>query len=242
MRHALRFSLVLSMLALARPFHAQEEGGAPPAADGGAEDADGKKKDEKKDAEKDAKYFAIVGGDVYTGTGAILRGATLLARNGKITAIGYDLFVPSGAETLDAQGLRVYPGLIALGATGRVTAGATLAEGPGEPEELEPENEIRWDGLLPVPVAFLHPDDGTGDLQADEGEEEKKNEIEDTFDPFNSFLVLSLATGITSVQQSTAAVKLKRYEIDGVLLSDRHLASIPWDLRNPTGIDGTREK
>jgi len=244
MRFALRSLLVLSALVLARPFLAAQEGGgeggAPPAGEGA--DAEGKKKDD----EKDAKYFAIVGGDVYTGTGAILRGATLLSRNGKITDIGFDVFVPAGAETLDAHGLRVYPGLIALGATGRVTAGATLAEGPAEasePEELEPENDIRWDGLLPVPAALLHPDDGaTSELQADEGDDEKKNEIEDTFDPFNSFLVLSLATGITSVQQSTAAVKLKRYEIDGVLLGDRHLAAIPWDLRNPSGIDGTRQK
>ncbi|NOT29054.1 MAG: hypothetical protein HOP15_01255 [Planctomycetes bacterium] len=253
-------SLALAALCLASPYAAQEEGGG---ADKPAEEgAEGDKDDKKKDAEKDAKYYAIVGGDVYTGTGAVLRGATVLARNGKILEIGHDLFVPAGAETLDAHGLRVYPGLIALGATGRVSAGVMVAEEPGfeseplEPGPLEPGHEIMWDGLLPVPVALLerdlhvgspggepHEDEHRGGaFQAEEEGEEAKNEVEDTFDPFNSFLVLSLATGITSVQQASAAVKLKRYEIEGVLLSDRHLANIPWDLGNPTGIGGTRQK
>lgn len=249
-------SLTLAALCLASPYAAQEEGGSgeKPAEEG----AEGDKKDDEKktDAEKDAKYYAIVGGDVYTGTGAVLRGATVLARNGKILEIGHGLFVPEGAETLEAHGLRVYPGLIALGATGRVSAGVMAAEEPGlESEPLEPEHEILWDGLLPVPVALLrdlhvgspgadaHEDEHhAGAFQAEEEGEEAKNEVEDTFDPFNSFLVLSLATGITSVQQASAAVKLKRYEIEGVLLSDRHLANVPWDLGNPTGISGTRQK
>jgi hypothetical protein len=262
---AVRALLLFSFatLALARPAAAQEGGGeGGPPAEGGEDGAEAKKKDD----EKDAKYFAIVGGDVHTGTGAVLRGATVLARNGKIQAIGYDLFVPEGAETLEAHGLRVYPGLIALGATSRVTAGVTMAEGPDPELEFGAPEEIMWDGLLPVPVfrrgaeAHVgapdehdgHPGDehgddhghGERDLQAEDegGGEEQKSEIEDTFDPFNSFLVLALATGITSVQQSSAAVKLKRYEIDGVLLSDRHLANIPWSLSNPTGIQATRKK
>ena len=253
------FRLLLGLLALAclaAPRVALQESSSPPGEEGGeAKEED--KKDAEKDAEKDAKYYAIVGGDVYTGTGGVLRGATILARNGKIQSIGYDVFVPEGAETLDAHGLRVYPGLIALGATTRVTTGVMAVEGPegavgedGAP--LESELEIRWDGLLPVPVSRpkdlhvgspdAHPDDPASELQAEEDGEEQKNEVEDTFDPFNSFLVLSLATGITTAQQSTAAVKLKRYEIDGVLVGDRYLANVSWDLSNPTGISGTRTK
>ncbi len=256
------FAGFLALLGLFCPgrLAAQEgsEDSAPPAS---------KESDEgegKKDDEKNAKYFAIVGGDVYTGTGAILRGATVLARNGKITAIGYDVVLPEGAETLDAQGLRVYPGLIALGATSRVSAGVMAAEGPGEGEghgemdrgsgPLEPEIEILLDGLMPLRTRATHieapeegrpaepKDEGRSEYQAEEEGEEKKSEIEDTFDPFNSFLVLALATGITTAQQSSAAVKLKRYEIDGVLLGDRHMASIPWDLGNPSGIKATRDK
>jgi hypothetical protein len=244
--------LFLLALPFARPVAAQEggEGDAPPAAEEGEAATEA-------DDEKDAKYFAIVGGDVYTGTGSILRGATLLARNGKIVEIGYDLFVPEGAEKLEAHGLRVYPGLIALGATSRVTTGAMAAETP-EAQPLEPD-EILWDGLLPVPLRVRapeshvenehggeHDDEEEHDeflrFQAEEGGEEQKSEIEDTYDPFNSFLVLALATGITTAQQSSAAVKLKRYEIEGVLLGDRHMAAVPWDLRNPTGIQATRDK
>lgn len=232
-------SALLTLLALAPTLRAQEEGGG----EGGAEP-----EATSGDDEKDAKYLAIVGGDVYTGTGAVLRGATVLARNGKITEIGFDIWVPEGAEKVDAAGLRVYPGLIALGATTRVTMGTFAAPAPGV--DASPI-DILFDGLLPVPVPRdFHVengephDDDKPPTQADgeEGGDEQKSEIEDTFDPFNSYLVLSLATGITTVQQSSAAVKLKRNEIDGVLLSDRSMASVPWDLSNPTGIAGTRKK
>ena len=255
MRHVrslLLGSLALTWLGSAVPLLAQEEGASPPGEEGSEDTA-------PSDDEKDAKYFAILGGDVYTGTGSVLRGATLLARNGKVVEIGYDVFVPEGAETLDASGLRVYPGLIALGATGRVTAGTGAAEGPGEvdgggDEEHEhsgraqatPEQEMRWDALLPVSVASRETHVELGgegaDFQAEEDEGGEKSDIEDTFDPFNPFLVLSLATGITTVQQSSAAVKLKRGEIDGVLLNDRNLASVPYDLRNPSGIKSTHDK
>ena len=240
-------SWLVACALLGGALRAQEDGGesTPPADEKGEGES-------KKDAEKDAKYFAIVGGDVHTGTGAVLRGATVLARNGKIAEIGYDVFVPPGTETLDAHGLRVYPGLIALVATTRVSAGLMASEQPsgGQQDEIEDVDdarpEIRWDGLLPVPVArdtHLETSGAPSDeFQADEGAEEEKSEIEDTFDPFNSFLVLALAAGITSAQQSSAAVKLKRYEIDGVLLSDRHLATVPYDLGNPSGIQGTRAK
>jgi hypothetical protein len=239
--------LVLGFSLCSVPLAAQEgggEGGTPPPAEEGAEEGA-----KKSDSEKDAKYLAIVGGDVHSGTGAVLRGATVLARNGKIAEIGYDVFVPPGAETIDAAGLRVYPGLIALGATTRLTAGLGAAEEPdlGEDEFEHPHGlpEIRWDGLLPVPVASESHVEGPGEspeLQAEEGGEEEKSEIEDTFDPFNSFLVLALATGITTAQQSSAAVKLKRYEIDGVLLKDRNLANVAWSLSNPSGIATTRKK
>jgi imidazolonepropionase-like amidohydrolase len=64
------------------------------------------------------RWLAIVGGDVHTGTGAVLRGATLIARNGKIRAIGYDLYYPPAARVIEARGLRVYPGLVAISSQG----------------------------------------------------------------------------------------------------------------------------
>lgn len=86
---------------------------------------DGDKKDDKKDeAAKDKKdekkdeWFAVTGGDVYTGTGAVLRGATVLAKNGVIEAIGHEVEIPAEAKTLDATGQRVYPGLVAINSNG----------------------------------------------------------------------------------------------------------------------------
>ncbi len=95
---------------LAGNVFAQEGGGDAPA--GGEGDAGGEA------AKDEGEWFAVVGGDVHTGTGAVLRGATVLARGGVIRAIGHDLDVPADAKRLDATGLRVYPGLVALNVRG----------------------------------------------------------------------------------------------------------------------------
>ena len=77
------------------------------------EDEDADDAEEEKD-----RWFAAVGGDVYSGTGGLLRGATVLAKNGRIERIGYDVDVPDEAEVLDATNMRVYPGLVAYTSTG----------------------------------------------------------------------------------------------------------------------------
>jgi imidazolonepropionase-like amidohydrolase len=87
---------------------AQEPG--PEGQEGGADTAAAKK--------DEGDWFAVVNGDVYTGTGAVLRGATVLARGGVIREIGHEVEVPAEAKVLDANGLRVYPGLVALNARG----------------------------------------------------------------------------------------------------------------------------
>ncbi len=89
----------------------------------GAEQAGGEseKKDDAKAGEKgEEHWFAVLGGEVHTGTGAVLRGATVLAKNGKVTAIGYDLDVPPEAKTLDAKGMLVYPGIVAISSQGLI--------------------------------------------------------------------------------------------------------------------------
>lgn len=77
-------------------------------------------------------YFLVENADVHTGTGQVLRGASVLSRNGKIVEIGYDLEVPGRdyyqdmaedkrdfrVKILDAQGMRVYPGLVAISSSG----------------------------------------------------------------------------------------------------------------------------
>lgn len=105
-----RLALVAALAVGAFPVLAQE-----------GEKPDGAKSEESKDGEKkdeEERWFAIQNGDVYTGTGEVLRGATLLAKNGKIHSIGYDLYVPPDAKTLDAKGYRLYPGLVAISSQG----------------------------------------------------------------------------------------------------------------------------
>lgn len=56
--------------------------------------------------------FAITGAKVYTGTGEVIDNGTVVVRDGKIAAVGADVEVPSGVETIDAQGGSLIPGII----------------------------------------------------------------------------------------------------------------------------------
>ncbi len=56
--------------------------------------------------------LAITNGKVFTATGVNYDRATVLAENGKITAIGVDLPVPEGAQVIDAAGCWVTPGFV----------------------------------------------------------------------------------------------------------------------------------
>ena len=65
--------------------------------------------------------FAIVGGDVWTVTNGVIRGGTVLVKDGKIEQVGGpDLKPPANATIVDAHGLAVVPGFIV--ASSRVTA------------------------------------------------------------------------------------------------------------------------
>jgi len=54
--------------------------------------------------------------------------------------------------------------------------------------------------------------------------------------------VLALATGITSVEQGNVAFKLKRGEIEGVVLSEKPRTTFALTKSNPSGIRSLREK
>lgn len=83
--------------------------------------ADGKVAEkEKKEKEKPDRWFAVTAGVLHTVSGPTLRDVTVLAKNGKIVAIGGDLVVPEGAEVVDASSSHVYPGLIAFDSAGLV--------------------------------------------------------------------------------------------------------------------------
>ncbi len=151
----------------------------------------GEEGDEEEAEDDSGKYFAVVDAEVHTGTGSVLRGASVLAKDGKIKEIGYELDLPEGTEVLDARGMRVYPGLVAVDSA----------------------------GLL-----------GTS------------RDFADSVDPFSQTMVLALASGITTCAQSSTALKLKRGEIDGVVLRDKYLVNQSWTGRNPSSKRGLREK
>ncbi len=62
-------------------------------------------------ADLSAQTVAITGGQVHTGTGAVIDGATVLMVDGVIAAVGTDVTIPDGATVVDAAGKWVTPGL-----------------------------------------------------------------------------------------------------------------------------------
>jgi len=63
-------------------------------------------------APKQSEPIALVGGTIHTLAGDVIENGTLLFEDGKITAIGTNVNVPSGARTKDVSGKHIYPGLI----------------------------------------------------------------------------------------------------------------------------------
>ena len=61
--------------------------------------------------------FAIRGGHVVTVSGPDIPSGTVVISGGKITAVGANVAVPSGATVIDASGLMVYPGMIETGSS-----------------------------------------------------------------------------------------------------------------------------
>ncbi len=62
-----------------------------------------------------AGTFAITNARIVTVSGATIENGTVVIQNGKIAAVGANLNAPGGAETIDARGLSVYPGMIDAG-------------------------------------------------------------------------------------------------------------------------------
>jgi len=92
------------------------------------DDAKKEAKDDDDDEEDKDEYLALVGGEIHTGLGGVLRDATLLVKNGKIDSFGYDVDVPEDAEVVDASGMRVYPGLIAVASFGLFGGSGDLSD------------------------------------------------------------------------------------------------------------------
>ena len=84
-------------------------------------DADPKKSEAK------TEVIAIVGGDIHTVTGPVVRQGTILVEDGKILEIGQSVKVPEGATIIDAKGKVVTPGFVAINMS-RVGVGQTPTE------------------------------------------------------------------------------------------------------------------
>ncbi|MDH3222516.1 MAG: amidohydrolase family protein [Gemmatimonadota bacterium] len=59
-----------------------------------------------------AQDIALSGATIHTAAGQILEGATIVVREGKITALGTDVSVPDGVSIFDASGKTVIPGML----------------------------------------------------------------------------------------------------------------------------------
>ena len=59
--------------------------------------------------------FAIRNARIVTVSGADIENGTIVIRDGKIEAVGANVTVPAGAQTIDGTGLSVYPGMIDAG-------------------------------------------------------------------------------------------------------------------------------
>src|SRR5215213_6538733 len=59
--------------------------------------------------------FAIRNARIVTVSGPDIENGTIVIRDGKIDAVGANVSVPAGAQTIDGSGLSVYPGMIDAG-------------------------------------------------------------------------------------------------------------------------------
>src|SRR5580765_5206122 len=59
--------------------------------------------------------FAIRNARIVTVSGPDIENGTVVIRDGKIEAVGTNVNVPAGAQTIDGRGLSVYPGMIDAG-------------------------------------------------------------------------------------------------------------------------------
>lgn len=85
--------------------------------------------------------FAIRNARIVTVSGADIENGTVVIRDGKIEAVGTNVNVPAGAQSIDASGLSVYPGMIDAGTNMglvEVSQGANGTVDTAEVGELNP--------------------------------------------------------------------------------------------------------
>jgi imidazolonepropionase-like amidohydrolase len=63
-------------------------------------------------APRQQQPIALTGGTIHTITGGVIHNGTILFEDGRITAIGANVAIPTHARRIDVSGKHVYPGLI----------------------------------------------------------------------------------------------------------------------------------
>jgi imidazolonepropionase-like amidohydrolase len=63
-------------------------------------------------APRQDRPIALTGATIHTVTNGVIRNGTILFEDGKITAIGANVQIPTHAERIDATGKHIYPGLV----------------------------------------------------------------------------------------------------------------------------------
>jgi imidazolonepropionase-like amidohydrolase len=95
------------------------------------------------------KVLAIVGGDVYTVTREVIRGGTILVKDGKILRVGQDIAIPEGATVVDAKGKYITPGFVALSMAGVGIRGAGAGNAGPAPQGAQARTGKLVDSLDP---------------------------------------------------------------------------------------------
>ncbi|HKP02134.1 MAG TPA: amidohydrolase family protein [Chthoniobacterales bacterium] len=104
------------------------------------------------------KAAAIKGATIHPISGPDIPAGTIVFENGKITAIGADVAIPSGADVIEANGKHVYPGLInantvlGLVEIGAVRATVDVEESGGLNPNVRSITSVNPDSEL-IPVA-----------------------------------------------------------------------------------------
>ena len=66
---------------------------------------------------KESNVYAVRNATIHTVTAGTIENGTIVVENGKITAIGRRVTIPSGASVIEGKGMHVYPGFIECGAS-----------------------------------------------------------------------------------------------------------------------------
>ncbi len=91
---------------------------------------------EEEEAVNDSPYLAIVGAEIHTVSDGVIPRGTVLCKEGRILKVGRRVSVPEGARTIEAEGMKVYPGLVAVNSSGIVQGRGAAVKDDYDPFSL----------------------------------------------------------------------------------------------------------